>query len=525
MSYRKRSWKDFSANEATQSEIVEIVEGLSDSDAGIVNINASVIKKVINEIKHPLEHIFNCSLRYGIFPDKLKISKIVPLFKQGCKQNLNNYRPISILPTFSKILEKIIYNRLNIFLEFNEVLTESQFGFRTHRSTTSAVLSVTDHILKSFDEQKLTLGVFLDLSKAFDCVNHNILLRKLEHYGVRGVALNLFESYLTGRQQFSFFKNEISRSNLVTHSVPQGSILGPVLFNIYINDITNATKTMKTTLFADDSCFYLSHNNPETLINIANNDLNSLNNWFVSNRLTLNIKKSHCIIFKRQINIPPDLPKVKINNVNIDMVDDTKFLGIIIQSNLKWTLHIQSIKNKLNKYSSIIYLTRKSLDNSSLKLIYNSLVYSCLNYGNILWGRSPKSHTNCLRVAQKRVIRNIKFRSRFHHTNDDFYNLGILKLNDINFYFGAIFTYKSLNNLTYSLNYFSFVNNNTNYPLRNAQELRPPFPGSTQTKSSPAYYCCIIWNSLPPSIKLKPSVGSFKFSLKNYLVNKYLEVS
>ena len=117
---------------------------------------------------------------------------------------------------------------------------------------------------------------------------------------------------------------------------------------------------MKTTLFADDSCFYLSHNNPETLINIANNDLNSLNNWFISNRLTLNIKKSHCIIFKRQINIPPDLPKVKINNVNIDMVDDTKFLGIIIQSNLKWTLHIQSIKNKLNKYSSIIYLTRKS---------------------------------------------------------------------------------------------------------------------------------------------------------------------
>ena len=523
LDYRNENIMSF--DEISHDEFVKIVESLNDAAPGVDSIPAAVVKDVLNEIKNPLIHIFNCSLRFGIFPNELKVSKVIPLFKQGCRRNLNNYRPISILPVFSKILEKLIYNRLDEFFENNNILIDSQYDFRKHRSTTSAVLRLTDHILKSFDEKKFTLGVFLDLSKAFDCVNHDILLRKLDYYGVRGIALDLLKSYLSDRQQFTFYKNTISQPCSIIHSVPQGSILGPLLFNIYINDIINATKILKTILFADDSCFYYTHKNVIDLINVINNELVLINDWFISNKLTLNIKKSHCIIFKRKLNIPSNLPKITISNNNLEFVDDTLFLGIIIQCDLKWTLHIQSIKNKLNKYSSIIYQTRHSLDSNSLKLIYKSLVQSCLNYGNVIWGNSPSSHTNCLFIAQKRVIRNIKSRNRHHHTNDDFYNLGILKLKDLNYYHGSIFVYKSLNGLTYPCDYFEIIENTTRYPLRNSLNVRPPLPHSTQSKTSAAFYCCALWNKLPLFIRSKPSVASFKFSIRKYLVDKYSQQS
>ena len=252
------------------------------------------------------------------------------------------------------------------------------------------------------------MGVFLDLSKAFDCVNHEILLRKLNHYSIRNKALQLLTSYLTHRKQYVCISNQTSLPSILTHSVPQGSILGPQLFNIYINDIVNKPAKMKATLFADDSCFYFSHTDPYELIDVVNIDLIEVNKWLISNKLTLNINKSHCILFNRQLNVPPDLPLIKINNKNINILSNTIFLGMILQSNLKWNLHLDSIRNKLNKYSAIIYQIRHSLDNNSLKLIYNSLVYSCLNYGNIIWGKSPAPTPKTCNCCSKKIIRAIK---------------------------------------------------------------------------------------------------------------------
>ena len=485
-------------------------------------LRCSVIKFVIHQIKSPLTHIFNLSIKFGIFPDKLKISKVIPVHKANSKSNMNNYRPISLLPVFSKILEKIIQKRLNQFLHDNNILSSVQHGFIKLKSTTSATLNLTDHMLNSFDHNLFSVGVFLDLSKAFDCVNHDILIHKLEHIGIRQTSLNLIKSYLSNRKQFVHFNNTNSSFKILTHSVPQGSILGPLLFNIYINDIKNSVNKLKLVLYADDSCFYQSHHEIHTLINLVNLELNFVNDWLTANKLTLNVKKSHYLIFSRQKTIPLDIPPVKINENILDLKQSTNYLGLNIQNNLKWDNHIDYLTNKLHKYNSILYLTRNCLTRSSLITIYNSIIYSCLTYSNAIWGYTSKSNTNKLFMAQKKIIRTIMYRNKFYHTNTDFFNLNILKINEINKYFAGIFVYKSLNNLCFPINYFFNVEFHVpTYNLRNLPNLRPPQVHTIQSMTSPSFYCCHIWNNIPLDIRRRLSVPSFKYALKQHLLNIY----
>ena len=513
----------FQLTNTNEKEILNIVAELKDVTGGFDEIPMLIIKKTIKYIVIPLKHIYNSSFNSGIFPDKLKISKIIPIFKHGEKSDINNYRPISILPCFSKIIEKLINIRLETYLEANNILNHSQHGFRRKRSTTSAIMELNDFVLEAFDRKEFTIGLFLDFKKAFDCVDHNILIKKLRHYGISDTPLKLFESYLSNRKQYTHYMNTNSLPKVLTHSVPQGSILGPILFNIYINDINKCVKSLKAILFADDSCFLKSDKSTESLIKQINNELKNINSWLTSNKLTLNILKSHYIIFKRKLTLPLTLEPIIINTKTLNKVSETKFLGITIQDNLKWHKHINIIANKVNKYSSIIYQIRDLLDKNCLKLIYNSLVYSILTYVNIIWGNSPITAMKPLVTAQKKIIRTIKYRKRYHPTNNDFYTLKILKIKDINKYFSSIFVYKVINDLNYPNNYFNITGNTLNYNLRNATNLRPPKMNSNQSQGSPAYYCCEIWNTLPPYIRLKPSVASFKFSIKNTLINNYKE--
>ena len=205
-----------------EQEVVEIVAGLNDAAAGHDEIPTKILKRVINEIINPLTHICNCMFLTGQFPNQLKIAKVIPMFKQGDKSDFNNYRPIAILPAFSKILEKLIHVRLNDFLTRNNIITDSQHGFRKQRSTQSALIQLTDHILEYFDKTEYTCGVFLDFKKAFDCVDHTILIRKLEHYGLRNSSLNLISDYLKNRQQYTYYLSTNSSKTVLTHSVPQG---------------------------------------------------------------------------------------------------------------------------------------------------------------------------------------------------------------------------------------------------------------------------------------------------------------
>ena len=243
----------------------------------------------------------------------------------------------------------------------------------------------------------------------------------MENYGIRNITLKWITSYLTDRQHFTQINNQLSQKRTLKLSIPQGSILGPLFFNIYINDLINSTKKLGLILFADDSCFYTSSHNLEQLITDTNIELDNINRWTIANKMTLNIDKSHYIIFKRDRNTPINVPKLNINNSNLEVVENTKFLGLTIQSNLKWDTHIKILTNKLHKYASIIFLTRNYLDRNSLKQIYTGLIYSLLVYAIVIWGKSTMKHVKPLIIAQKRIIRTIMNRSRFHHTNADFH--------------------------------------------------------------------------------------------------------
>ena len=514
---------NFELGETSYDEILNVVNRLGDVSPGYDNVPGKLIKQIINYIIDPIKHICNCSFYSGTFPSSLKIAKVIPIYKKGNKKEISNYRPISILPVMSKILERLVCDRLTEHLDNLNVIIKEQHGFIQGKSTTSAILSFTDNIMKCFDEKNYTIGVFLDFTKAFETVNHDILLHKLEHIGIRNVSLSWFKSYLNARKQFVSYNDKNSSLQELSYSVPQGSILGPQLFIIYINDMINSIHKSNISLFADDTCLYYSHRDLHQLISIANEELARLNNWLVVNKLTLNAEKSHYIIFRRKIPIPQDMTDIKIDNKLLQRASKTNFLGVTISESLNWRFHIQDMLKKLNRQKAILYLTRNSLTRNSLRLIYFSLVYPILIYNIIIWGKTPNCNLKPLVTLQKCIIRTIMYRPRNYHTNNDFSQLKILKLKDVHFYFSCIFVFKSLNGLIFPFDYYNLLNN-SHYNLRNNNlNIVLPLMGSHQSQSSPAYYGCIFWNSLPAEVRTSCSIYSFKFRLKKYLPEKYTE--
>jgi hypothetical protein len=257
----------------TEAEIICITNNLATTKGiGLDGYSIKVIKSVIGSIAVPLNDIFNKSFATGLFPDKLKYAKVTPVFKNDDKFCVNNYRPISVLPIFSKILEKLMCHRLMAFVNKHNILCENQYGFREQHSTYMALLNVIDQISEEMDNKKYSIGIFLDLSKAFDTIDHSILLKKLEIYGIRGVALKWFSNYLLNRSQCVAINDVISLPNDIKCGVPQGSILGPVLFILYINDIVRVSKLLQFVMFADDTNLFFSHKNLDTLVQTVNNE-------------------------------------------------------------------------------------------------------------------------------------------------------------------------------------------------------------------------------------------------------------
>ena len=397
-------------------EIQSTIKTLNKAAPGWDGLTHSIFMLISDYLEFPLQHIINLSFIDGLVPSEIKIAKIMPLFKNEDPHLFNNYRPISILPIISKIFEKLVHTRLTKYFKQHNILCDHQLGFREKHSTELALHFLNNYVASSFDNKKFTLGIFLDFSKAFDTVNFEILLYKLKHYGIRGTPLKWFKSYLTGRQQHVIFKNILSNNQPISTGVPQGSILGPLLFLIYINDLATISTKFQTIMYADDSSLFLNGESPSDLIKIANQDLKQIIKWLNINKLSLNIKKSKYILFSQKNITPVYNERLYINNVEIDRTKQIKFLGYIIDEKLSWKSHINYILLKVSKNIAIIKKLIKTINRDSLYNLYYSLIYPYLINGITVWGISGISTLSPLIILQKKVVRIFMKSGRRDHT-------------------------------------------------------------------------------------------------------------
>ena len=369
----------------TDNEIYDIINSLDTKKSN--DISPKLLKALCDSFCSILTYLFNSCMLSETFPDELKIARVIPLFKSGNGNLMSNYRPISILPTLSKIFEKLIHVIIYQFLDNIHVLYSYQFGFRKAHSTVHAVQTSIHSVTKALDTSYQCMDIFIDFSKAFDTIQHNILLDKLYHYGVRGIAHKLISSYLSNRKQFVYYDNEFySAVEDINVGIPQRSVLGPLFFILYINDIISCSESsVEFILFADDTNIFIYAPTSAELYCKANKVLRQLKSYIDANYLHINLKKSKYIHFRsnRQNTISNF---VFYDNFRLEQLQTIKFLGIIVSETLVWNEHIKSITSKLSKITGSLYKIRRFIPKLMLRNIYYALVNSQLMYGISIWG-------------------------------------------------------------------------------------------------------------------------------------------
>ena len=424
----------------TPSEINKVIKKFKNKATLDTKIEPMKLANLDTKFTDILAVIINSSFSEGIFPNALKSARVVPIHKGGSKTEVTNYRPISLLSSFSKIYEKLMHSRVLEFLDSNGSLFESQYGFRPGMSCEHALLNAQNNILHSLNSKQISVLLLLDYSKAFDVIEHPILLKKLEHYGIKGTALKWFESYLSGRHQFVAVGGEDSRPRAIQFGVPQGSILGPLLFVIYINDLPNITNLAKFILYADDANIIVTGYTEEEVQYKLNQITSLLIKWVDSNGLALNLKKTHFMVFSNRRTTTLSNIKVSIAGVEIDQVAEARFLGVIIDQKLTWSKHIHAVRSRMNRYMGIMYKIKRHLPLGVRLQIYHSFVQSHLNFCSLVWGFAAKSHIELLFTKQKQGVRMVMpgYVNYFYkdgqlpaHTRDSFKEYEILTVHGI----------------------------------------------------------------------------------------------
>ena len=385
-------------------EVYKIIQSFKNKSTRDTKIEALKIANSSYVFTSTIAMVINKSFQQGLFPKQMKMAKVVPIHKDGPKTEVGNYRPISLLTAFSKIYEKLMHCRILKFLESNNSLFEMQYGFRPGRSCEHALLNAQNSLLESLSKRQISLLLLIDFSKAFDMVEHSILIKKLEHYGIRGVAIKWMQSYLSGRKQFVSINGKNSAVRDMQYGVPQGSILGPLLFIIYINDIPETACFAKFILYADDANIILTAYTMEGIVTQLKTLISSLVEWVKSNGLAFNLKKTKYMIFSRSRLI--DLPSpLIICETAIERKHEARFLGVIIDESLNWSRHIQTVLSKMSRYIGIMYKIKKYLPLKARIQIYHSFVQSHLNYCSLVWGFTCKSNIETLFSRQKKGLR------------------------------------------------------------------------------------------------------------------------
>ena len=485
-------------------ELDDILKTLTKCAQGYDEINIGILNLCLPCVKHSLLYISNLSLLHGVFPNELKIANVLPLFKSDDPMQFNNYRPVSLLSILSKIFEKAMYSRLvNLAQTLHKILCEKQFGFRKKHPTYMAPMILVDKLIKSLENGEYVLGVFSDFSKAFDTVDHSILLSKMYHYGIRGVAFKWFQSYLADRQQYVTYNGVQSSKKLIKCGVPQGSILRHILFLLYINDLVKACSTTLPYIFADDTNLFISGKNLTKMAHSLNKELLEISLWLKINKLSLNVNKTHYMLFTKK---RKDIPCISINidGQPIDEVESTRFLGVILT--IDWHgksifLTYQYISGKVSRGIGVIVRARRVLNSDALLTLYYSFIYPFLTYCNHMWGSAYATSLKPLLLLQKRSVRIITFSGYRDHTDPLFYELGLLKISDINKYVLGKFMYrwytKQIRCLFNSL--FQTVRDVHEYDTRQSCHLHIPIVKTNLGKCELSCNGTVLYNKYPKS--------------------------
>ena len=457
------------------------------------------------------------SIQSHSFPSIWKCARVVALFKSGDRSKATNYRPICILPTLSKILERAVHTQLYQYLNENNLLTKHQFGFRSKRGTNTALSSFADDILSSMENGNLCGTVFLDLSKAFDTVNHKILLSKLSAVGVCSDDLSWFKSYLSHRQIRTSCDSELSDPLTCEIGVPQGSILGPLLFIIYINELANVLEHSNISLYADDSILYYYSTSIKDLEEKLNADLLKIGDWLKAHKLTLNIKKTKAMVigsgrkFRNLISA-----SVKVYDEEIETVQQYTHLGVIFTANMTWTAHIDHLCAKVNKRLGLLKRIKHLLPHYARVLYYNSLVQPLFDYGDLVWG----DKNNCtlmqnLQILQTKAAKVILDRPPFSYATEALKTLGWRDLSQRRHYRRCLYIFKCVNGMTFSDLDLTRVSEIHEHNTRSKNSLRLPRVKRNWGKQRLAYHGCKDWNSLSETVRNSGSLSQFKSYFKN----------
>ena len=512
-----------------ESEVLNVVKSFKvSSSSGIDELSGKVVKSVIHFLLVPIIHILNLSITTGIVPLKLKVAKVVPIYKKNDVHHISNYRPISVLPFFSKILEKVVYSRINDYLHKHNIINPCQYGFQKNVSTEMALIDLHDTVISSLNKKLHTIGIFIDLSKAFDSIDHNILIQKLSMYGIRGIPLLWFKDYLSGRVQYVSFKETLSDPLPISCGIPQGSILGPLLYILYVNDFCYCSNAFKFILFADDTTLLITHENIAQLSHLISVELEKVSKWFDHNKLVVNVEKSNYMYFhNKQKTIPREISdnlSIKIKNSVLERLEVVQFLGCTIDQHVTWKNHIQSVSSKISKTIGILSKLRHILPQRIILLLYNTLILPHLSYCNIVWGNTYKSRLQCIYKLQKRIVRLCAHADFRAPSKPIFVSLNVLNIYQLNKYCMMIllFKYHKCVLPVALLNMFSLNSSIHSYNTRSSHKFHIGKVSKDFMLLSVRHAGPSFWNSLPSSVLDSPSLNVFKKRLKLHILSSVL---
>ena len=513
----------FFLSPVVKEELISAINKLNPrTSCGSDDIGAKVIQLCPMIFADNLAKIYNHSIEICDYPSELKIAKVIALFKKGEKSNPNNYRPISLLSCFNKLFEKLLCKRLVKVIERNQILFNYQYGFRKLHSTTLALIEFTDNIIRYLDEGNYCISVFIDLKKAFDTVDHEILLHKLERYGIRGHANMFIRSYLNNRHQYTTMSDSSSTLRKVHCGVPQGSVLGPLLFALYINDIQYAVGAECVRLFADDTALYMFNTDLTVLISNVKVKIQQMFQWCICNKLTINSDKTYFVLF-HTVNkpVPNDLIDIVTPQMTIKRATEMKYLGLLLDEKLNYNEHVQSICNSLLKYFGIFNHIKHKVNKKTARQLYFAFVFSRIKYGIEIYGNCSERNMNKIQTMQNKLLKLLLQLDRLTPTSILHKNLNILKINDL--YKCSVLSFVNDTQIGKCPKIFEkyFQKKRNNYDLRRKDQLDIPPARLTLGDRAVRIKGAKLWNDIHKDLKIYKCKMTFRKHLMKWHITKY----